>query len=92
MRQPWAIFGWAIAVGLAAALLGWGIRRLALYLRPHIERRILLTPVVGLVIGTLAVIFFEGTGKPSSLVLFSGQSSLPSLLQNSATFSVGTLI
>jgi hypothetical protein len=88
-----AEFGWAIAVGLAAALLGWGIRWLALYLRPHIERRILvLTPVVGVAIGGLAVIFFEATGKPSSLVLFSGQSSLPSLLQNSATFSVGTLI
>jgi hypothetical protein len=88
-----AEFGWAIAVGLAAALLGWGIRWLALFLRPHVERRILvLTPLVGVAVGVLAVIFFEATGKPSSLVLFSGQSSLPSLLQNSATFSVGTLI
>jgi H+/Cl- antiporter ClcA len=88
-----AEFGWAIAVGVAAALLGWGIRWLALYLRPHVERRILiLTPMVGLAIGVLAVIFFEATGKPSSLVLFSGQSALPSLLEKSATFSVGTLI
>jgi H+/Cl- antiporter ClcA len=88
-----AEFGWAIVVGLAAALLGWGIRWLALYLRPHVERRILLlTPVVGVAVGALAVIFFEATGKPSNLVLFSGQSALPSLLQNSATFSLGTLI
>src|SRR5262249_1545846 len=80
-----AEFGWAIAIGLAAALLGWGIRWLALYLRPHVERRILvLTPVLGVAIGALAVIFFEATSKPSSLVLFSGQSALPSLLQNSA--------
>lgn len=87
-----AEFGWAIVVGVAAALLGWGIRWLALYARPHVERRILvLTPIVGIAIGVLAVVFFEATGKPSALVLFSGQSSLPSLLQNSATFSVGTL-
>ena len=38
------------------------------------------------------MIFAEWTGKSSSLVLFSGQSALPSLLENSATFSVGALI
>jgi hypothetical protein len=92
-RVNGAEFGWAIAVGLAAALLGWGLRWLGIYLRPHVERRILiLTPVVGLAVGTLAFIFAEATSKPSSLVLFSGQSALPSLLENSATFSVGTLI
>jgi hypothetical protein len=58
-----------------------------------VERRILiLTPVAGLAVGTLAFIFAEATSKSSSLVLFSGQSALPSLLENSATFSVGTLI
>jgi hypothetical protein len=73
--------------------LGWGIRWLGLYLRPGVERRILvLTPIVGLGIGVLAYVFVEATGKSSSLVLFSGQSALPSLLENSATFSVGTLI
>jgi hypothetical protein len=88
-----AEFGWAIAIGLAAALLGWGLRWLGPYLRPHVQRRILiLTPVAGLAIGTLACIFAEGTNKSFSLVLFSGQSALPSLLENSATFSVGTLI
>src|SRR5262249_57971227 len=88
-----AEFGWAIAVGLAAALLGWGIRWLGLYLRTHVERRILiLTPVIGAAVGVLALIFFEATGQPSSLVLFSGQSALPSLLENSAAYSAGTLV
>jgi H+/Cl- antiporter ClcA len=92
-RTNGAEFGWAIAVGLAAALVGWGLRWLGLYLRPHVERRtLLLTPVVGLTIGTLAFIFAEATSKSSSLVLFSGQSALPSLLENSASFSVGALI
>ncbi len=88
-----AEFGWAIAIGLAAALLGCAIRWLGLWLRPHVERRILLlTPVVGLAIGGLAVAFAEGSGKSFSLVLFSGQSSLPSLLENSTSYSVGALI
>ena len=88
-----AEFGWAIVIGLAAALLGFAIRWLGLHVRPHVERRLLLlTPVAGLVVGGLAVAFAEGTGKSSSLVLFSGQSALPTLLTNSATYSVGALI
>jgi H+/Cl- antiporter ClcA len=88
-----AEFGWAIVIGLAAALLSWGIRWLGLYLRPHVERRMLmLMPLMGAAIGVLAFVFAEATGKSSSLVLFSGQSALPSLLENSASFSVGTLV
>jgi H+/Cl- antiporter ClcA len=92
-RPDGAELGWAIAIGLVAALLGWGIRWLGLYLRPHVEKRIVLvTPVVGLAVGGLAVAFAQGSGKSSSLVLFSGQSALPSLLTNSATYSVGALM
>ncbi len=88
-----AEFGWAIVVGLAAAVLAFGFRWLGLHLRSHVERRlILLTPVVGLAVGGLAAIFSEWTGKPSSFVLFSGQDALPSLIQQSATFSVGALL
>jgi H+/Cl- antiporter ClcA len=92
-RPDGAEFGWAIVIGLAAVVLGAGIRWLALYLRPYVEGRVLfLLPVVGLAVGALAVAFAEGSGKSSSLVLFSGQSALPSLLQNSASFSVGALV
>ena len=44
---------------------------------------VLLTPVVGLAIAGLAIAFAEGTGKPSSEVLFSGQSALGPLITNS---------
>ena len=43
-------------------------------------------------IGGLAVAFAWVTGENSGLVLFSGQSALPGLLENSATFLVGTLV
>jgi Voltage gated chloride channel len=88
-----AEFGWAIVIGVAATLLGGLIRWMALYLKPHVERRTtIMAPLVGLAVGALAVAFAEGTGKTSSLVLFSGQSGLPTLVSSSATFSVGALL
>jgi hypothetical protein len=88
-----AEFGWAIAIGLAAAIVGTGIRMLALFVRPHVEpRTVLLTPVVGLAIAGLAIGFAEATDKSSSLVLFSGQSALGPVLDNATSYSVGTLV
>jgi len=88
-----AEFLWALAIGLIAVPVGSGIRWLALFLRPHVERRIvLLTPVVGLAVAGLAIAFAEGTGKGSSEVLFSGQSALGPFITNSASYTVGALL
>ncbi len=88
-----AEFLWAIGIGLAAAVVGTAIRRLALFAQPIVApRRILMTPVAGLVVGVMAVAFAAGTDKGSSEVLFSGQSALPSLIENAATWTVGALV
>ena len=88
-----AEFLWAIGIGLAAALVGGGIKRLAVALQPIVaRRRVALTPLVGLAIGVLAVVFAEGSGRSSSEVLFSGQSALPSLLENADDWTVGALV
>jgi H+/Cl- antiporter ClcA len=88
-----AQFGWAMAAGAAAALLSTGIRRLALSVRPHLERRlVLLTPLAGLAVAGLAIGYGEAAGKPSSDVLFSGQSALPPLLEHSASYAAGALV
>jgi H+/Cl- antiporter ClcA len=88
-----AEFLWALAIGVIAAPLGAGIRWLGLFLRPRVERRILLvTPVVGLAIAGLAIIFAAATGKGSSEVLFSGQSDLGPLVTHSASYTVGALL
>jgi H+/Cl- antiporter ClcA len=88
-----AQFGWAVAIGLAAGAVSFGIRWLALFLRPYVERRLLLlTPVAGLAIAGLAIAFAEGSGKPSSAVLFSGQTELPPLLEHAADFTAATLV
>jgi H+/Cl- antiporter ClcA len=86
-------FLWAVVIGLLAAILGAAIKRGGLALQPVVERRkIQLTPLLGLLIALLAIVFFEVTGKPSSYVLFSGQSALPTLVQHAATWTAGALV
>jgi H+/Cl- antiporter ClcA len=92
-RPDIAEFGWALVIGVAAAVAGTAIRRLALFLRPWVERRMLvLTPAAGLVVGGLAVAYAYGTGKTFSDVLFSGQSELDPLVTHAAGYSVGALL
>ncbi len=68
-------FGWAIVIGILAALLGAAITRIALRLQSIVERRmVLLMPVVGLGIGVTVFVFATFTDKPTDDVLFSGQS------------------
>jgi H+/Cl- antiporter ClcA len=88
-----AEFLWALAIGVLAVPVGIGIRWLALFLRPHVERRLLLlTPVAGLAIAGLAIAYASATGKNSSDVLFSGQSDLGPFIANSASYSVGAVL
>jgi H+/Cl- antiporter ClcA len=93
VRPDGAEFAWAFAIGLAAAVVGTVVRRLALAIRPYVERRlVLLTPIMGLVIAGLAIAYAEGSGKDPSEVLFSGQTALPTLIATSASYSVGALL
>ena len=86
-------FLWAIGIGVAAAVLGTGIRQLAVLLQPIVERRmVLLTPVLGLAVAGLAIAFAQGTGRSSSQVLFSGENTLAPLIQQAATWTVGALV
>lgn len=88
-----AQFGWAVVVGLAAAVVGEGIRRLALLLQARVERRMVVgTVLMGLVVGVLALAYAEATGKAASGVLYSGQNALDPLLAESAGYTVGTLL
>ena len=88
-----AQFGWALVIGLAAAVVGTAIRRLALLLRPHVERRLLLlTPLAGVVVATLAIIYAQASGHGFAEVLFSGQDALGPLIGQSASYSVAALV
>lgn len=88
-----AEFLWAIAIGVLAAFAGTGIRRLALALQPIVERRmLLLTPLAGISIGILTLLFVEATDRSSANVLFSGQEQLPALIEGAAGWTVGALL
>lgn len=92
-RPNGAEFGWALVIGIAAPFVGTAIRRLALAMRPYVERQLLLAlPVVGALVAGLAIAYAEGTGKGSANVLFSGQSGLTPLVSNAASYSVGALV
>ncbi len=88
-----AEFFWAVGIGLAAAVLGSGIRRLGLLLQPVVERRtVLLTSVAGIAVAGLAIVFGEWSDQSSSQVLFSGQSALPGLIEQAGSWTVGALV
>ena len=88
-----AEFGWALVIGAAAAGVGYVIRRCAVFLQPHVaRRRMWWTPVAGLAVAGLAIAYAQGSGKPTSDVLFSGQSDLGPLIAHSAQYTVGALV
>ncbi len=88
-----AQFAWAVGIGVAAAVLGTSIRKLALLLRPVAEARLLLAlPAAGLAVAGLAIGYQQLTGKPAADVLFSGQDDLGTLMSSSATYSVAALV
>ncbi len=86
-------FGWALVIGVAAAIIGTGIHRLALVLRDRTERWVMLaTPLIGLAIAGLAIAYAAGTGKGTSEVLFSGQDALGPLIDHASSYTVGALL
>ncbi|WP_406015736.1 chloride channel protein [Streptomyces sp. NBC_00984] len=88
-----AQFGWALVVGLAAAVVGTGVQRLARFLQERVERRtVVATVVMGLVVGVAALVYAESTGRDASGVLYSGENALDPLLAGSAGYPVGTLV
>ncbi|MBF9069109.1 chloride channel protein [Streptacidiphilus fuscans] len=92
-RPDAAEFGWALLIGVAAALLGYGIRWLAVHLMKLVQpRRLPATVLAGVVVGLIALVYAEWTGHAASGVLYSGQSGLGSLLENSAQYSAGGLV
>ena len=92
-RPDGAEFAWAIAIGLAAAVIGPAIRWLARRLKTYMDKwPVIALSLAGAAIAVLAIIYAEWTGKPSSEVLFSGQDDIGPLIHNAAGYSVGALL
>jgi H+/Cl- antiporter ClcA len=92
-RPDLAEFGWAIVIGLAAALLGPVILWLSLSVHRYAEKRsMIVLPLAGVAVAVLTIIYTQATGKPSSDMLFSGENSIGPLVDHAASYSVGTLL
>jgi H+/Cl- antiporter ClcA len=87
-------FAWTIALGIAIAAGTSVIIRGGLHTYRFVSGRrlMLLLPAIALVIGGLAILFSQITGKSANEVLFSGQDALPGLVGQASTWSVGALI
>jgi H+/Cl- antiporter ClcA len=88
-----ATMGWALAMGVAGALLGWLIRWVGLSLRPIVHlNRVLVTSALGLIIGLTAMAYQLISGHSFTQVLFSGQDALPELVEHAADYSAAVLV
>jgi len=88
-----AEFGWAFVIGLATVVLGAAVRWFALFARSHIEKRpVLLTPAAGLAVAGMAILFEAGSGKGTTVVLFSGQTALGPVVQHATGWSLAALV
>ena len=77
-----ASLAWALVMGLVAALFGWLIRSVGLWLRPIVHlNRVLVTSALGLLIGCTAMVYQLISGESFTQVLFSGQDALPELVE-----------
>ena len=91
-RPDIADFGWTLALALAVALVCVLMVRVGRRTeRVVVARRFVLLPAIGLIIAGLAIAFQEASGKPFQEVLFSGQASIPSLIEKAGTWSIGAL-
>jgi len=91
-RPDIAEFAWAIALAVVIAVVtAVVIRGGLLTLRIARPRMLLVLPVVGLLIGVLAILFHVTSGKDAQEVLFSGQSALPGLISGAGTWSLSAL-
>jgi H+/Cl- antiporter ClcA len=92
-RPDIAQFGWALGIGVAAAVLVAAVRWIAVLLRHPVERHLLVaTPLIGLAVAGLAIAYAQATGHDVADVLFSGEEGLPAVVGASADYTVGALL
>jgi H+/Cl- antiporter ClcA len=92
-RPDVAEFGWAIVIGVAAAVVGPAIHRLGLFLHGYAGKwPLVAVPLAGAAVAAITIIYTEVSGKPASDVLFSGQAGLPALVSHAGSYSVGVLL
>lgn len=88
-----ASMGWALVIGAVCAVIAWVVRSIALTVRPVVHRsRVLVTTVLGVLVGLTAAGYQLVTDQSFTHVLFSGQSALPALVEQASDYTLGVLL
>jgi H+/Cl- antiporter ClcA len=88
-----ATLSWGVPMGVACAMLCWLILWVARWLRPLVHRnRLLVTTALGLLVGLIAMGYQLVSDEPFDLVLFSGQDTLPDLVEHAGGATVGGML
>jgi H+/Cl- antiporter ClcA len=92
-RPNVAEFGWAIVIGVAAAVIGPAIHRIGLFLHGYARRwPLIVVPLAGVTVAMITIIYTQATSKPAADVLFSGQNEMGPLIKQAGSYSVAALI
>lgn len=85
-------FGWTILLAIVIAVVAHAIMRGGLLTNKlAAPRPLLLLPAIGLIVAGLAIAFSQATGKSVNEALFSGESSLPTLITQTGTWSLSAV-
>jgi H+/Cl- antiporter ClcA len=85
-------FLWSIPLGLAAALVVFVVFHVGkTTMRVVHTKPFVLFPAAALLVGVLAILFEEVSGKSSDVILFSGEHSMAEVFEQADTVSMGVL-
>lgn len=91
-RPDAADFGWTILLAVGIAVGTWVIFRFGRgWVRLATPHPFIVTPLAGLAVAGLAILFQQTTAFGANQVLFSGQSALGPLVADQGAWSVGAL-
>jgi H+/Cl- antiporter ClcA len=85
-------FGWTIGVAVViGAVVHVILHGGLLTYKVATRRELLILPIIGLIVAGLAIAFSQATNHSANEVLFSGESGLPGLVSQGATWSISAL-
>ncbi len=92
-KEPTLVaFAWTVVLSLAVAVVALAIFRIGRSMAVVVPRRpFVVIPLAALAVAGLAMAFAHVSGQADTLVLFSGQQTMGSVVDHAATLSLGTL-
>jgi H+/Cl- antiporter ClcA len=85
-------FLWTIPLALAASIVVFAVFRLGLMTKRVVHTKpFVLFPVAALLVGALAILFEQVSGKSAGVILFSGEHAMADVLEQADSVSLGVL-